>query len=209
MRRILFVIIASLICQNAFAVELLVFNKAHWMDSLSPQQVTARKESKAQGWASWRDKIVNANQAQFNAAMANLVIPGYPDATFARQTAYIAKKQELTDMPAEAIEAAMQDARVAWQEKYSGRYARGDIVEVRPDGFWTGPNKRGFDKSVFALIHIPGETLASSKHLSKAKETKSKFRRKFQVDMTQFVLDSTKVKTFDTLVKAKIKDKSK
>ena len=43
-----------------------------------------------------------------------------------------------------------------WDYKYLARYHRGDIIEVRPDGFWTGPNARGFDQEAFKVVSIPG-----------------------------------------------------
>ena len=43
-----------------------------------------------------------------------------------------------------------------WQEKYSSRYQRGDFVEARPDGFFTGPRARGFNKKVFRLLVVKG-----------------------------------------------------
>ena len=39
------------------------------------------------------------------------------------------------------------------QETYEGRSQIGDIVEVRPDGYW---EKRGFDKAVYAVLKVPG-----------------------------------------------------
>jgi len=43
-----------------------------------------------------------------------------------------------------------------FEKKYLARYQRGDIIEVRPDGYWTGPKAKGFDKSVFRVIAVPG-----------------------------------------------------
>lgn len=46
--------------------------------------------------------------------------------------------------------------RTHWSEKYAARYQKGDIVEVRPDGFWTGPKARGFNQAAFKVVSIPG-----------------------------------------------------
>lgn len=43
-----------------------------------------------------------------------------------------------------------------WLYKYNARYQKGDIVEVRLDGFWTGPTARGFNKEAFRVISVPG-----------------------------------------------------
>lgn len=36
---------------------------------------------------------------------------------------------------------------------YDARPQVGDVVEVRPDGYW---ENRGFDKSVYAVVKVPG-----------------------------------------------------
>ncbi|GAG18651.1 unnamed protein product [marine sediment metagenome] len=41
-------------------------------------------------------------------------------------------------------------------EKFLSRYQRGDIIEVRPDGFWTGSKAKGFNREVFRIISVPG-----------------------------------------------------
>lgn len=46
--------------------------------------------------------------------------------------------------------------RPHFAEKYLSRYQRGDIVEVRPDGFWTGANARGFNEDAFRVVSVPG-----------------------------------------------------
>lgn len=46
--------------------------------------------------------------------------------------------------------------RPEFQQKYLARYRRGDVVEVRPDGFWTGPKAKGFNKEAFRIISVPG-----------------------------------------------------
>ena len=41
-----------------------------------------------------------------------------------------------------------------WDEKYNARYQKGDIVEVRPEGFFTGPKAHGFDYNAFRLVIV-------------------------------------------------------
>ena len=43
-----------------------------------------------------------------------------------------------------------------WDEKYNARYQKGDIVEARPDGFFTGPKAHGWDHNAFRLIIVKG-----------------------------------------------------
>lgn len=71
--------------------EFLIYNKDHWMDSLSVEQVAER----------------------------------------------IAEKS-------------------TFEVKYRSRYQRGDIVEVRPDGFFTKTLKGDLSKWPFRVISIPG-----------------------------------------------------
>lgn len=44
-----------------------------------------------------------------------------------------------------------------FQRKYDARYKNGDVVEVRPDGYWTSPLAKGFNKKVFKIVSVPGE----------------------------------------------------
>ena len=46
-----------------------------------------------------------------------------------------------------------------FMQKYNARYQRGDIVEIHEDGFWTGANAKGFDKSAFRMLSVPGMSL--------------------------------------------------
>jgi len=43
-----------------------------------------------------------------------------------------------------------------WDEKYLARYRRGDIIEVRPDGYWTGPKALKFNREAFKIVCVPG-----------------------------------------------------
>lgn len=43
-----------------------------------------------------------------------------------------------------------------FQIKYDSRYQKGDIVEVREDGYWTGKRAKGFNKDAFLVISRPG-----------------------------------------------------
>ncbi len=78
--------------------EFLIYDKAHWMDALTDQEVADRE----------------------------IASPGF-------------------------------------MNKYNSRYQRGDIVESRPDGYWTGVFRKGFNKNAFALLIIPDKDLSISK----------------------------------------------
>lgn len=55
-----------------------------------------------------------------------------------------------------------------FMDKYNARIQRGDVIEVRPDGYWTGPKAPGYDKSVFLLVTKPGLSLEDAKQYQKA-----------------------------------------
>jgi len=55
----------------------------------------------------------------------------------------------------------------AWSDlKWSGRPLRGDIVEVRPNGYWRiealGTGDKGWDRAAFALIQVTGMSVAAA-----------------------------------------------
>jgi hypothetical protein len=61
-------------------------------------------------------------------------------------------------------------------EKVAGQYQRGDVIETRPLGFWTGPKARGFNKKVFRVIAVPG-----SKADNRYKQTTSFYKSRFKI----------------------------
>lgn len=44
--------------------------------------------------------------------------------------------------------------------KYDRRYQKGDVVEVREDGYWA---TRGFDKEAFCVVKVPGMAYDATK----------------------------------------------
>lgn len=44
-----------------------------------------------------------------------------------------------------------------FKHKYASRFQPGDIIEVRPDGYWMGPKARGFNQAAFRVLAIKGE----------------------------------------------------
>ena len=51
------------------------------------------------------------------------------------------------------------------EEKYNRRYQKGDVIEVRPDGYWSGIKGRNFDKNCFCVVSIPDKELSEIKFL--------------------------------------------
>ena len=61
-----------------------------------------------------------------------------------------------------------------FQVKYDTRYQRGDVVEVRPDGFWTGQKARGFNQDAFRVVVVGGLSEKDAKHYIESTETKKR-----------------------------------
>ncbi len=56
-----------------------------------------------------------------------------------------------------------------FQRQYDAREQRGDIIEVRPDGYWTGYGgypAKGFDHNAYRVIALPGVAVKDVKHYS-------------------------------------------
>lgn len=62
-----------------------------------------------------------------------------------------------------------------WDEKYLDRYQRFDIVEVRPDGFFTGRKARGFNQEAFRLLIVPG-LKADNRYMKSSHSNKRRYR---------------------------------
>ena len=60
-------------------------------------------------------------------------------------------------------------------EEVAGQYVRGDVIEVRPDGFWTGTKARGFNKNAFRVISVLGLKV-DTKYQSTNQFYKSRFK---------------------------------
>lgn len=63
---------------------------------------------------------------------------------------------DLTPTQIEGFRLKYNNQNKEWLDKYNARYQHGDIIEVRPDGFWTGPTARGFNKEAFQVVSVPG-----------------------------------------------------
>lgn len=50
-----------------------------------------------------------------------------------------------------------------YEQKYQARYRIGDVIEVRPDGYWSDPvTGKGYRQDRFRLIRCPGVAVMTS-----------------------------------------------
>ena len=85
-----------------------------------------------------------------------------------------------------------EGAGSAWGEKYAGRWQKGQVVEIRPDGFWgKGPYPR---TDVFRVVLLPGVKEAD---VQKYLDPGTTERRRYRVDTgaTKDVETVTGIKT--------------
>ena len=113
---------------------------------------------------------------------------------------------------AEIAERVKENAH--FQVKYDARYQRGDIVEVRADGYWS-KDRAGHGKHAFALVVLPGLSIEDAQHYMDAHEDMTDpekpilpKRRKHQMDMAQMSLNAEKIVTITNISDAHITDKS-
>ena len=82
-----------------------------------------------------------------------------------------------------------------FERKYNARYVKGDIVEVREDGYWS--KDHGFNKAVFGVLCVPGVDHKEQKHLEKAQiklvNAGTEDERREIVKRRQYNLDSQQV----------------
>lgn len=83
----------------------------------------------------------------------------------------------------------------SWSDlKWSGRPLRGDIVEVRPNGYWRiealGEGTHSWDRSAFALIDAPNVSEATIAHLTESYSNATEgvpatvqFKRRYRFDL--------------------------
>jgi len=122
----------------------------------------------------------------------------------------------------DAMSQAEVDAKITvnpkWQTKYEARLQKGDIIEVREDGYWS-VKRKGFAAPTFALVCVPGVSVEDAKHYMEPQETivnagtKNEVRsllkrRRYQVDLQQISLSAENSATVSRLADARIRDKS-
>lgn len=124
----------------------------------------------------------------------------------------------------DALSQAEIDAHIAnnkhFQQKYDSRYQKGDVIEVRNDGYWTDGKRKGFGAPTFALMTVPGMSLEEAKKYVEPQETVENAglenevrttikRRKYQIDLVQTILSADKKAEAIDVASAHIVDKSK
>ena len=120
-------------------MELLIYNKEHWMDSLTQEEITEQSKTNEH-----------------------------------------------------------------FMEKYNSRYQRGDIVEVREDGYW---DQRGFNKNAFAVVRVEG--INPEKYLMEPQMNGDSIikRRKYNVNTDRVTFNGEQKSIVTTLNEAEIIDK--
>ena len=91
-----------------------------------------------------------------------------------------------------------------FKDNYDARLKFGDIIEVREDGYWTGPNGKGYNKNVFIVICHPGEPIDTKviKPEFDIEALKLKKQRRFGVDLKKV----NKLEVIDNKVSVTTKD---
>lgn len=64
------------------------------------------------------------------------------------------KDHWMDELPPQELRRPISSGQIS-QEEYDSRYRRGDVVEVRPNGYWTGPRAKGFNREAFRVITVP------------------------------------------------------
>ncbi len=67
--------------------------------------------------------------------------------------AYAVWRKKIEDNPIFTVAERARNL-VKFDRKHDARYQRGDIVEIRPDGYWS--IEKHFDAKMFALLKVPG-----------------------------------------------------
>jgi len=80
-----------------------------------------------------------------------------------------------------------------FQYQYDMRYQKGDIVEVRLDGYWTGEKAKGYNRKAFALVVCSLQEdsfyLGESEYNTEKKAIK---KRRYSLDIEGLALDENK-----------------
>lgn len=89
------------------------------------------------------------------------------------------------------------------KDKFKSCLKKGDIIEVRENGYW---QERNFRKDTFAVLIVPGLSKQDAEQFaqSEMKDGKLENARQFNIDMSKIVLNENKKAVITTL---QIKDK--
>ena len=121
------------------------------------------------------------------------------------------KEHWMDSMPQRRFDELLARDGDKWLKKYNSRYQKGDIIEVRPDGFWTDGRRKGFGSEHFALIVVPGLSVRDAEKYTEAVELDGLpvKRRRYAVKMAEVSLDvNSKVTIAARDIVTKLDDKS-
>ena len=54
-----------------------------------------------------------------------------------------------------------------FMDKYNARTERGNVIEVRPDGYWTGTKAKAYRKNTFLVVTVSGLSLKDAEQYGK------------------------------------------
>jgi len=81
------------------------------------------------------------------------------------------------------------------EQKYNARIQRGDVIEVRPDGYWTGPNALPFKKEKLCVVSVPFVSYEQAMQYMDGEYTEDIMtkKRRYNVDTIQLTFDKNKI----------------
>jgi len=74
-----------------------------------------------------------------------------------------------------------------FMDKYNARTQRGDVIEVRPNGYWTGPKAHNYNKSIFLLVTVPELKFEDAEKYGKPLTWESKLIKKRKYNFSNVV----------------------
>lgn len=139
--------------------EFLIYNKEHWMDALTSERIDEYKEQMADNYTKWRNAKIALTSEQISDILKSLIQKAKED--------WLARHNEVLNMTEGDIDIAREKERMKFILKYDARNQMGDVVEVRPDGYWSGLKAPGYDKSVFLVVYVSGLSFKDAEHYGK------------------------------------------
>jgi len=117
--------------------------------------------------------------------------------------------------PMEVAVRIANDSR--FKEAYDTRDRKGDVIEVRPDGFWTDGKRKGFGAAKgFALLVVPGLKAETAKKYQRElyddptlpnRERKLLNNHRYNVRIAQVTLSADKKATFTNVANIPLTDR--
>ena len=124
---------------------------------------------------------------------------------------YYNKEHWMDSMPQVRFDELLARDGQNWLNKYNARNQRGDIIECRPDGFWTDGKRTGFGSHAFGLLCVPKMSVKQGMQYTGMHEIDGQLVKKckFSVKTTEITPDAKGIATISKLeASTKIEDKS-